>query len=184
MSNGLREPGTERNETMFHIGEAVVHPGHGPGKVVKIEKLSLSDSDRQYYKIRLLDEAKMTVWVPVQDAEAQGVRCPVSRSRLSEIWHLLHTKPGTLPSDHKERYAQVREMIENGDVLHLARALRDLRWKDHHVRSLTIEGKRLYDKATKLLAAEIALVQGSDTGTVETRISGVLGENVASREAM
>ena len=169
---------------MFQIGEAVVHPGHGPGNVVDIERLSLSNSNKQYYKIRLLDEADMTVWVPVKDAEAHGVRCPVSRSRLNEIWRLLHTKPGTLPSDHKERYAQIREMIENGDVLHIAEALRDLRWKDHHVRSLTIEGKRLYDKGTKLLAAEIALVQGSDTGTVENQISDVLGENVASREAM
>ena len=169
---------------MFQIGEAVVHPGHGPGNVIDIERLSLSNSNKQYYKIRLLDEAEMTVWVPVKDAEAHGVRCPVSRSRLNEIWRLLHTKPGTLPSDHKERYAQIREMIENGDVLHIAEALRDLRWKDHHVRRLTIEGKRLYDKGTKLLAAEIALVQGSDTGTVENQISDVLGENVASREAM
>ena len=169
---------------MFQIGEAVVHPGHGPGNVIDIERLSLSNSNKQYYKIRLLDEAEMTVWVPVKDAEAHGVRCPVSRSRLNEIWRLLHTKPGTLPSDHKERYAQIREMIENGDVLHIAEALRDLRWKDHHVRSLTIEGKRLYDKGTRLLAAEVALVQGSDTGTVENQISDVLGENVASREAM
>ena len=169
---------------MFQIGEAVVHPGHGPGNVVDIERLSLSNSNKQYYKIRLLDEAEMTVWVPVKDAEAHGVRCPVSRSRLNEIWRLLHTKPGTLPSDHKERYAQIREMIENGDVLHIAEALRDLRWKDQHVRSLTIEGKRLYDKAMKLLATEVSLVEGSDRETVEMELSRVLNENVASREVL
>ena len=62
---------------MFQIGQAVVHPGYGPGNVIGIQELSLSKSNKQYYKIRLLDEVEMTVWVPVQDAEEQGVRCPI-----------------------------------------------------------------------------------------------------------
>ena len=110
----------ERNETMFQVGEAVIHPGHGPGKVVNVENLSLSDKDKRYYRIELLTkEAETTVWVPVQDAEEQGVRRPVSRSRLSEVWHVLRDKPGDLPSDHKKRYECMREKIENGTGTHL-----------------------------------------------------------------
>jgi CarD family transcriptional regulator len=174
----------ERNETMFQVGEAVIHPGHGPGKVVNVENLSLSDKDKRYYRIELLTkEAETTVWVPVRDAEEQGVRRPVSRSRLSKVWRVLRDKPDDLPSDHKKRYEYVREKIENGDVVQIAEALRDLRWKDYHVRSLTIEGKRLYDKGTKLLSAEIALVQGDDPMVVETELSRVLSENVTARGA-
>jgi RNA polymerase-interacting CarD/CdnL/TRCF family regulator len=169
---------------MFQVGEAVVHPGYGPGKVVDIERLSLSDRDKRYYKIRLLDQAETMVWIAVRDAEEKGVRCPVPRSRLSKVWRLLRGKPADLPSKHQERYEVVREKIENGDVLQIAEALRDLRWKAYHVRSLTIEGKRLYEKGMMLLATEVALVQGSDTGTVESQISDVLGENIDSREAM
>jgi len=169
---------------MFQIGEAVVHPGHGPGKVVDIKKLLYADNDKRYYKIKLLSEAETIVWIPVRDAEEKGVRCPVSRARLSEIWRLLRAKPGPLPSDHKKRYAYLQEKLDHGDVLQIAEALRDLRWKDYHVRSFTVEGKRWYDKGMKLLAAEIALVQGSDPETVEDQLSRVLGENVASREAM
>ena len=169
---------------MFQLGEAVVHPGHGPGNVVDIERLSLSDSDKRYYKIRLIDETETIIWVPVRDAEEKGVRCPVPRSRLSEVWHLLRAKPGDLPSDHKARYAQVREMIENGNILQIAKVLRDLRWKDQHVRGLTIEGKRLYDKAMKLLAAEVSLVEDRDRETIEIEFSRVLSENLASRAAM
>jgi CarD family transcriptional regulator len=169
---------------MFQIGQSVVHPGHGPGKIVGIEKLSLSDSDKPYYKIRLLDEAEMTIWVPVQDAEEKGIRRPVPRSRLSKVWRRLRAKPEELPSDHKARYAQIREMIETGNVLKIAQALRDLRWKDQHVRSLTTEGKRLYDKAMKLLATEVSLVEDSDPGLVEIELSRVLSENVASRVAI
>jgi CarD family transcriptional regulator len=169
---------------MFQVGEAVVHPSHGPGKVADIERLLCFGKDRRYYKIKVLGEAEMIVWVPVQEAEDKGVRCPVPKSRLSEIWQRLRAEPETLPSDHQKRYEYLREKIENGDVLQIAEALRDLCWKDHHVRKLTINGKRLYDKGIELLSAEMALVQGSDPEVVEDQLLRVLSENVASREAV
>jgi CarD family transcriptional regulator len=169
---------------MFQIGDVVVHPGYGAGKVVDIEKLSCLGSGRRYYSIKLMAESETQVWVPVQEAEERGVRRPIPRSQLKEIWRALRAEPEPLPSDHQKRYGIVRGRVEKGDSLQIAAALRDLSWKDHHVRSLTIEGKRLYDKAMKFLATEVALVQGSDRETVEMEIVRILDENVVQREAM
>jgi RNA polymerase-interacting CarD/CdnL/TRCF family regulator len=83
--------------------------------------------------------------------------------------------------DHNKRYAHVREQIEGGGVCGIAEALRDLQWKNVHVRKLTMEGKRLYDKGMRLLATEIALVRGSDTEAVESKIARVLQKNLDSR---
>jgi RNA polymerase-interacting CarD/CdnL/TRCF family regulator len=173
----------KENETVFQIGDMVVHPGYGVGKVVEIEKLACLGSDKRYYSIRLVDEAATQLWVPVQEAEGRGMRRPIPRSRLKEIWRALRTKPESLPSDHQKRYGIVRRKVEDGDSLQIAEALRDLSWKDYHVRSLTSEGKRLYDKAMKLLATEVAVVQGSDREAVESELTRVLSENVARREA-
>jgi RNA polymerase-interacting CarD/CdnL/TRCF family regulator len=129
-------------------------------------------------------ESETQVWVPVQEAEERGVRRPISRSQLKQIWLALRAKPEPLPSDHQKRYGIVRGKVEDGDSLQIAEALRDLSWKDYHVRSLTIEGKRLYDKAMKLLATEVALVQGSDRETVEIEIARILDKNVVQREAV
>ena len=63
----------------------------------------------------------------------------------------------------------------------IARALRDLQWKNVHVRKMTLEGKRLYNKGMRLLATEIALVRGHDTEAVESKIARVLQKNVDSR---
>ena len=168
---------------MFQVGDTVVHPAHGAGKVVDIEKLSCLGSDKEYYSIKLLDGSETQVWVPVQDAEEKGIRPPIASSQLSKIWRLLRAKPKTLPSDHQQRYGVVRQKLENGDILQIAEAIRDLTWKDYHVRSLTSEGKRLYDKAMKLLTTEVALVGGSDPERIETQVSRILDENVARREA-
>ena len=169
---------------MVQIGDTVVHPGYGVGKVVDIEKLSCLGSDKRYYSIRLVADAGTQVWVPVQEAEGRGVRRPIRRPQLKEIWRALRAKPEALPSDHQKRYGIVRQKVDNGDSLQIAEALRDLTWKDYHVRSLTSEGKRLYDKAIKFLATEVAVVQGSDRETVESELSRVLDENVAQREAV
>jgi len=166
---------------VFQVGEMVVHPGYGAGRVVDVEKLSCLGSDKQYYSIKLLDGSETQVWVPVKEAEDRGVRRPIASARLSEVWRLLRAKPDTLPTDHQQRYGIVRQRLEDGDILQIAVALRDLSWKDHNVSSLTSEGKRLYDKGMKLLASEVALVQGNDRDTVETEIVRVLDENMAKR---
>ena len=165
---------------MFRVGETVVHPGHGPGEVVAVRELSSLGRNGSYYRIRLLGEAG-TIWVPVENAEEQGVRRPVRKSRLPQVWRLLRGQPGDLPSDHKKRYAHVREQIEGGGVCGIAEALRDLQWKNIHVRKLTMEGKRLYDKGMRLLATEIALVRGHDTEAVESKIARTLQKNLDSR---
>lgn len=165
---------------MFRVGETVVHPGHGPGEVVGVQELSGLGSKGSYYRIRLLGEVG-TVWVPVASAEEQGVRRPVRQSRLSEVWRLLRGKPSDLPSDHNKRYAHVRNKIEGGGVCDIAEALRDLQWKDAHVRKLTMEGKRLYNKGMRLLATEIAVVRGGDTEVMESKIARVLQANLDSR---
>jgi RNA polymerase-interacting CarD/CdnL/TRCF family regulator len=38
---------------MFKIGQAVVHPAHGPGEIVRIKTLSTLGNGKQYYSIRL-----------------------------------------------------------------------------------------------------------------------------------
>jgi CarD family transcriptional regulator len=168
---------------VFRVGETVVHPGHGPGEVVGVQELSCLGKNGSYYRIRLLGEMG-TVWVPVESAEEQGVRRLVRKSRLREVWRLLRDRPSDLPSDHNKRYAHLRDKIENGSVCDIAQALRDLQWKNVHVRKMTLEGKRLYDKGMRLLATEIALVRGSDTETVESKIARVLQTNLDSRASV
>ena len=167
---------------MFKIGQAVVHPAHGPGEVVQIKTLSTLGSGKRYYSIRLLDGSETEVWVPVQDAQQQGLRPPINKSRVPEIWRRLRATAETLPTDHQKRYEVVREKLETGQPLSIAEAIRDLSWKDYTVRSLTSEGKRLYDKGIRMLTTEVALVQGSEPETVETKISRILDSKVPQKD--
>ncbi len=159
---------------MFRIGDTVIHPGYGAGTVVYIEEQQFLGSDKPYYSIELLDGSKTRVWVPVKDAGKKGVRYPTPKSQLGQIWRVLRTEPETLSPDHNKRYDSLREKLRGGDIFRIAEAVRDMFWKDHRSRRLTIQGKRLYDRGLTFLASEVAVVQGCDFAVAEARISSIL----------
>jgi len=163
----------------FKVGDKIIHPSHGAGIVTEIKELGFfGKKNKPYYSIELLSEPGTVVMVPVKDADRVGLRHPMSRSQLSRVWHRLRAEPRALPSDHKERYSLVRTRIEDGDVLEIAAVLRDLWWKDFSIRKLTTEGKRLYAKGMRLLASEVAVIQGSELAEAEAQISETLDEQV------
>jgi CarD family transcriptional regulator len=165
---------------MFQVGDVVIHPGYGAGLVAKIEHLASLGSNKLYYLIELSDESKTSVWVPVRDAEAKGVRHPTPKSQLGRIWRILRAVPETLSTDHKERYELLQEKLDGGDIFRIAEAVRDLYWKDHRVRRLTMAGRDLYDRGLMLLTSEVAVVQGCDFSAAQVGIADMLGVSLAA----
>lgn len=159
----------------FQVGDNIVHPGYGAGVVVEIKALeALGRGKKSYYSIDLLSDPGTLVMVPVRDAEKVGLRPPIALSKISQVWRVLGSDPEVLPSDHKERYAVILDKLHGGEPLRIAEALRDMARRRDEKRALTTEGKRLYDRAMKLLSAEIAVSQGSDPSTAESKISETL----------
>jgi CarD family transcriptional regulator len=170
----------KESKMMFQVGDMVIHPGYGAGLVTKIEKLTCLGSNKLYYLIELSDELKTNVWVPVKDAEAKGVRHPTPKSQLGRIWRILRAVPETLATDHKERYGLLQEKLRGGDIFRIAEVVRDMYWKDHRVRRLTMAGKELYDRGLMLLTSEVAVVQGCDFLAAQVMIADILGVSLAA----
>jgi len=166
---------------MFQIGDTVIHPGYGAGTVVEIERLQCLGSDKLYYSIELSDGSKTRVWVAVGDAGNRGIRYPTRKSQLGRIWRTLRAEPETLPPDHNERYESLQEKLHGGDIFRTAEVVRDMFWKDHCSRGLTIIGKGLYDRGLTFLVSEVAVVQGCDATAAEAMISDILGASLAAR---
>jgi CarD family transcriptional regulator len=165
---------------MFQVGDTVIHPGYGAGRVVKIRELHCLGSDKLYYSIELSDDSKTNVWIPVQDAEAKGVRPPTPMSQLDRIWGVLRAGPEALSTDHEERYGALLEKLCGGDIFRIAEAVRDMYWKDHRIRRLTTTGKELYNRGLMLLTSEIAVMQGCEFAAAQAVISDILGASLAA----
>jgi CarD family transcriptional regulator len=166
---------------MFKVGDAVVHPARGAGVVAGFERLQRDGSTRRYYNIELLGDSSSNLMVPVESAESIGLRPAVSRSRLKEVWGVLHAKPDALPSDHKARYSLVEAKLQAGDILRIAEAVRDMAWRKKQRGNLTGHGKRIYQRGMMLLTAEIAAAQGVALTDAEAQVRARLQETPCDR---
>jgi len=78
----------------------------------------------------------------------------------------------------------LQEKLRGGDVFQVAKVVRDMFWKDHHSRRLTIQGKRLYERGLVFLRREVAVMQGCDLAVAEAKISNMLRASLVSRPAV
>ncbi len=148
----------------FSVGDKVVHPHRGPGRIVDVVRQEFLEEEKRYYVIDMPASA-MTVRIPVRRVEEVGLRPAMSREKIARVLDTLHGRPRRLPADYKERQEQVRETIQAARPIAMAETVRDLTW---HGRSehLTKTDSELLKLLQDFLAEEMALA--SDTEVAET----------------
>lgn len=164
----------------FSVGDKVVHPHHGPGQVIGVERKQFVDKAQRYYVIKIPIQ-ELIVYVPRAKLDTVGVRPAMSRAKLSTVLDTLRSQPRPLPSDHKERQEQVWERLRPGRVLQIAQVVRDLYWHKHRAH-LTKKDSDYFDQARQRLAAELALVSDMDFSDAEQLINDHLARALAAEE--
>jgi CarD family transcriptional regulator len=158
----------------YSVGDKVVHPHHGPGRITSVESKDLLGGKKRYYVIEIPTK-DLTVYVPLRKVDQAGVRPAMSQARLSDVLDKLKSTPHHLPEDYKERQEQVWEMLRTGMVMPIAEVVRDLVWqkkRDH----LTKKDADLLAQGQERLAAEMALISGTEVSDMEKTIEDVLAD--------
>jgi len=107
----------------FQTDEWIVHPRHGVGQVTKVEKRQFGQRPAQeYYKIAI---TAGTIWVPV-DEPSCGLRGITANADLDIYRDLLRGRPTPLTRNHKERYLELVERLEEYTFLSVCEVVRDL----------------------------------------------------------
>ena len=169
---------------MFKAGDAIIHPVRGAGVVVRVEKRQWRGSNTLYYRIELLGQPGTSLMIPISAAETLGLRRVIPRSKLDRVWRVLRAAPRTLPANHKERYKLLDDRLHTGDVFQVAEVVRDMTWRQQREGSLTTMGKQRYEEGMKILAGEIAAVQGVDLNDAEAQVRTKLRESLSPTTAM
>jgi CarD family transcriptional regulator len=159
------------------VGDKVVHPHHGPGRITGIEYKEFTHGEESYYVIEIPTQG-LTLHIPQHRIQEAGVRPAMPRDQLQRVLETLRSTPHELPEDHKERQEQVWEKLQTGEPLEIAEVLRDLAWHEKHAH-LTKKDSDYLDRGQKLLAAEIALVTGTEVAEASKTIESTLTTAVA-----
>ncbi len=138
---------------MYEIGDKVVYPHHGAGKIVKIEQKEVLGQQRDYLTIKILHN-DMTVMVPVENADRAGLRRVVDRDVVEQVLEVLRGDPTKMPKNWSRRYKHNRDKLKTGDIFEVAEVVRNLAIR-HADKGLSTGEKQMFSKAKKILASEL-----------------------------
>lgn len=156
----------------FTVGDKVVHPHHGPGRITAIERKQFLGEAKRYYVIEIPTQ-DLTVYVPRRQVDNIGIRPAMSQARLARVMATLRSRPATLPEDYKERQEKVWEKLKTSQPIPVAEVVRDLAWRERHAH-LTKKDAEYLQRAQEFLAAEMALLSGSEISEASKTIDSML----------
>ena len=144
----VREP-----EIEYEIGDHVVYPHHGAGKVLKKELKKVLGEEREYLTIKILHN-DMTVMVPTANAGRAGLRRVIDEEAVERVISVLRDDVSQMPKNWNRRFKHNRDKIKTGDVYELAEVVRNLAIREAD-KGLSTGEKQMFTRAKKILASEL-----------------------------
>src|SRR4029078_4607306 len=162
----------------YKVGDHVVYPHHGAGKVEKKEMKELLGETRQKLNIRIIHN-DMTVMVPCEKAGQVGLRNIIGASAVKKVMGVLTDDVSAMPKKRKRRFKYNREKIKTGDIYELAEVVRNLAIREME-KGLSTGEKQMYTRAKKILASEFMYALDKDEEGAEEYLDGLLEERFAA----
>ncbi len=154
----------------FSKGDSVVHWNYGIGQVIRLEERIVSGVNVLYYAVQVGD---MTVWVPADDKLDSRLRQPTPGKMFKQMLAILSSPSEPLPTDSVERRRHIHEMLKDGRVETLCRAIRDLS-AAQHIKPLNEYDKSLMKHMQLLLIGEWGLVLSIPRENAERELNHLL----------
>ncbi|MCX7679241.1 MAG: transcriptional regulator [Spirochaetes bacterium] len=165
-----------KSVTSFKIGDKVVYPMHGVGVIESIEKKVVLGKKNEFYIISIINSG-MKVMIPVENANAVGLRSIISKRSVNKVLEQLKKKDTTTEEDWKLRYQNNVEKVKSGSIYEVAEVARDL-YRRGKIKELSIMERKLYESAYQLIVHEIALAKEIDVAEAGNLVSEVLSSSV------
>ena len=156
----------------FDVGDYVVYPKHGVGRVIELQSEEIAGMQLDLYVLRF-EKERMTLRVPVNKVESIGMRKLSSDKTLKEAMETLKGKPKVKRTMWSRRAQEYEAKINSGDPIFIAEVVRDLhRAPDQPDQSYS--ERQMYEAAINRLSHELAVVERIDPETAAERLQTLL----------
>ncbi len=151
---------TEVPAHAFGVGQSVVYPAHGVGKITGIEQQTVAGMQLEVY-IVAFDQDKMILRVPTNRAEASGMRALAGSKLVEDALKTLGGRARVKRTMWSRRAQEYEAKINSGDLISIAEVVRDLHRGDDQPEQSYSE-RQLYESALDRMARELAAVENID----------------------
>ena len=159
----------------FDVGDYVVYPKHGVGRVIELQSEEIAGMQLDLYVLRF-EKERMTLRVPVNKVESIGMRKLSSDKTLKEAMETLKGKPKVKRTMWSRRAQEYEAKINSGEIVLIAEVTRDLFRADDQPEQSYSE-RQIFEAASSRLARELAAMEKTDEPTALEKILDVLREH-------
>jgi CarD family transcriptional regulator len=166
----------------FELGDHVVYPHHGAGKVLSKEDMEVLGTTREYLTIKILHN-DMTVKVPTENAALAGLRRVIDEETVKKVLDVLQAEVSEMPKNWNRRFKHNRDKIKTGDIYELAEVVRNLALRESE-KGLSTGEKQMFTRAKKILASELMYALDKDEDEAENYLDELLANSASSQLAV
>ena len=159
----------------FELGDHVVYPHHGAGKVLKKEEMEILGERREYLTIKILHN-DMTVRVPTENAALAGLRRVIDEETVKKVLDVLRDEVSEMPKNWNRRFKHNRDKIKTGDIYELAEVVRNLSLRESE-KGLSTGEKQMFTRTKKILASELMYALDKDEDEAESYLDELLADS-------
>ena len=170
---------TEVVNVNYKVGDKVVYPHHGAGKVLKKEQKEMLGEVREYLTIKILHN-DMTVMVPCENAHRAGLRRVIGEDDVERVLAVLRDDMSAMPKNWNRRFKHNRDKMKTGDVFELAEVVRNLAIRDFD-KGLSTGEKQMFTRAKKILSSELMYALDMEEKEAEEYLDQLLEETNTER---
>lgn len=156
----------------FKVGDKVVYPSQGAGRVDEIATRVVLGETHEYLKISFI-RGDMDVLVPLKKGQEVGLRHTAAPDDVGALLETLKENDLELPIQWPPRYRAEQEILGAGDAFALARLIGTLAQRDLD-KGLAATEREILEGARMMLASELAVVQNLSLSDAQAQISETL----------
>ena len=157
---------------MYIVGDKVVHPMHGAGKIESIVREKIGGAYHDYYVFKMALNG-LVLKIPTSNIEAIGIRPLGSYEQIEAVFIRLPQLSAEMNGNWNRRYHENLERLKSGDLMEVAVVIKGLMLRDRQHGLSTGERKMLHT-AKQILISEVSLVENVDYQLVEQRIDNAV----------
>jgi CarD family transcriptional regulator len=157
----------------FKVGDSVVYPTQGAGRIVGEVERNIAGKTNSYFEIELV-KGSTKVLIPVGQSQTIGLRRITEEKRVPELLTELSLPDLELPLGWTPRHRREQQIIAEGDIFKIARLVGTLARRDIE-RSLSATEHKMMEDARHMVATEIALAMDISLEEANARIGRAMG---------
>jgi CarD family transcriptional regulator len=159
----------------FKIGEQIVYPAHGVGRITNIEEQEIAGVKLELYIVDF-EKEKLRLKVPTNRAEQKGMRRLADRALIEHAMKVIRGRARIKRTMWSRRAQEYDAKINSGDIIAVAEVVRDLYRSDRQPEQSYSE-RQLFEQALMRFARELAAVRKVDDDQCVKELEDYLAKN-------